>query len=261
MRKKFWVILLTVLVFISGTILGISAVYRVDDVTVNVSYVTEEAKAEGEKLQKDLEEAYERSSIFFAKENKTQEVLSKYPYFRITSFEKSYPKRLIIGVAEYAELYAIEKTVGEEYFILGADGTVLDIRNTHVNALNGETNVLWKGLTVTAENGSIPTGDECFSTVLNLCNKLSEKLQGIRRNVVSVEVLYRNPETVFCIQMKEGVKIYVKAPQTMTNEKVEAAVNEYLSLASEKKLTGRILITENEGQILHSYSPIDEFAQ
>jgi len=259
MRKKLWVILLTVLVFLSGTALGLSAVYRVNEVTVNVSYVSEEARAEGEKLQKELQNVYDGSSMFFAKGNKAQEVLSNYSYFRISSFEKSYPKRLIITVVEHAELYAVEDEGSGKYYILDADGTALDIRDTHVNSLNSEANVLLKGLFVNVQKGEMPTGDDCFSTMMTLCNQLSKELQGIRRNVVSVEVLYRNPETIFCVLMKEGVKIYMKAPQAMTEEKVKTAVTEYLSLASDEKLTGRILITENNGQILHSYSPNDEF--
>ena len=46
MRKRLWTILLTVFVFLSGTALGLSTVYRVDTVTVNVTYVTAEAQAE-----------------------------------------------------------------------------------------------------------------------------------------------------------------------------------------------------------------------
>ena len=260
MRKKLLVIILTLLVLLSGTVLGLSAVYRVNDVTVNLSCVTHEAREEGEKLQKALEETYYNHSMFFANEEEAQEVLEQYPYFRLSSFEKSYPKRLMISVTENAEIYAVEKEAGKQYLILGADGTLLEIRDTHVNALNGEENVLIKGVTVTENLGEIPTGDHCFATILTMCQSLSNQLDGIRRNVVSIEVTRRTPEVVFKVTMREGVVIYFNQPASYTEEKVVEAVSVYRSLQQDEKLTGRIYILEREGEILSQYSPVDEFS-
>jgi hypothetical protein len=85
-------------------------------------------------------------------------------------------------------------------------------------------------------------------------------LNGIRTNVVSVEVLRRTPETIFKITMREGVNVYIGTPEAYTEEKVQKAVNEYLSLTYEEKLSGRIILFENSGQIYASYSAVDEFA-
>lgn len=259
MRKKILVIVLTVLVLLSGTGLGLSAVYRINDVTLNLSCVTQEARAEGEQLQKELKDAYQNHGIFFAGEKTAKEVLAKYPYLRLSGFEKSYPKRLIISVTENAEIYAVEKEVGKQYLILGADGTLLEIRDNATNALNGEENVVLKGVNVSERLGEIPTGDNCFAVMLTMCQSFSDKLDGIRRNVVSVEVLRRNPEVLFKVTMREGVVIYFNAPATYTEEKVSEAVNVYQSLGQDEKLTGRIYILENSGKILSQYSPVDEF--
>ena len=40
------------------------------------------------------------------------------------------------------KIYAVEKEAGKSYLILGADGTLLESRDTYINALNGEENVL-----------------------------------------------------------------------------------------------------------------------
>ena len=144
MRKKLWTILLTIFVFLSGALLGLSTVYRVDTVTLDVNYVTEEARVEGEKIQTRLEKAYQGECTFFVKQKTAEDILKEYPYFRVTGFEKSFPKRLVIEITENAEVYAIEKTVGEEYYILSADGVVLDIRDNYINPLNGEENVILK---------------------------------------------------------------------------------------------------------------------
>ena len=227
--------------------------------TVNLSCVTQEARAEGEKLQKALEETYQSHSMFFVDETEAQAVLAEYPYFRLSSFEKSYPKRLIINVTENAEIYAIEKEAGKQYLILGSDGTLLEIRDSYVNALNGEENVLLKGVNVSGVFGAIPAGDDCFATMLTMCQSFSEKLDGIRRNVVSIEVMRRNPEVLFKVTMREGVVIYFNTPAEYTEEKVSEAIRVYQSLKQEEKLTGRIYILANNGEILSQYSPVDEF--
>jgi hypothetical protein len=259
MRKRLWTILLTVFVFLSGTALGLSTVYRVDTVTVNVTYVTAEAKTEGQLLQERLEKAYEGDSTFFVHRKKAEEVLSEYPYFRITGFEKSYPKRIVIDVTENAEVYAIEKTAGEEYYVLSADGVTLAIRNTHINPLNNEENVVLKGLSVVVEKGKTPTGDACFSSVLAVCQEFSSFLNGIRGNVVSVSLIRRNPEVVLAVEMREGVKIYISAPEQFTKEKAVTALTNYTALTDNEKMGGRILLFENSGEIYADYSSVDEF--
>ncbi len=258
MQKKLWVILLTALIFLSVSILGISAACRVEQVTLNTSLVTKEAKVQAEELQNRLEEAYEKDSVFFASDAKARDILKEFPYFHITTFEKSYPNRLIINVVEDAEVYAVENATGTEYYILGADGTVLDIRPTPINPLNGEENVVIKGLDVTAENGKQPLGDEYFLSVLNLCEEISSVLGGIRRNVVVVEVFARGPEPIVSITMREGVKLYIGAPDVRMHEKVDKALGEYMGLTNEEKTLGRIAVSDKDGEILCSYSANDE---
>ena len=67
MRKKsFWVILLTAILFLSATVLGVSTVYRVDDVRVDIVALSQEGDAESKNLQKRLQQLYYKQSIFFA---------------------------------------------------------------------------------------------------------------------------------------------------------------------------------------------------
>ncbi len=257
MQKRFWVILLSAIIFLSGAVLGISAVYRVDKVTVEGSLVSEEAEAEEQVLQEKLEAAYEKTSIFFASEKEAQDILEEFPYFRLIGFEKAYPNRLIVKIIEDAEVYAVE-TADVGYYILGADGTVLGTRDTHVNTLNGAENVIIKGVRVTGENGKVPVGDEQFPFVLSLCKELSVLFEGIRSNVVSVEVIYRGPEIIYCATMREGVKLYFGSPSEKIQEKAEAGVVKYLSLTNEEKLSGRIVISETNGKIFTSYAEKDD---
>ena len=261
MHKKLIVILLTVLVFLSAALVGVTSVYQVEDVAVKASVVTEVAKSEAEALQVRLKAAYEKQVSFFADEDEAEEILADFPYFRMVSFTKSYPDKIIIEVKEDAEVYAVPSTTVGMYYILGADGTVLGIRESYVNRLDGAENVLLKGLSVTGEKGSKLTGDDCFSTMLAIGAKMAEMPIELRRNVVSIEVFTRTPETIFKVSMREGVAIYIGEPNTRTSEKTEAAVNKYLSLSDTQKLTGRIVVSGVAGELIVVYSEKDEFNQ
>jgi peptidoglycan hydrolase CwlO-like protein len=56
MHKKIVVVLVTIVIFLSACVLGVSTVYRVDNVTLKVQGVSisDEAMAEEERLQKAL---------------------------------------------------------------------------------------------------------------------------------------------------------------------------------------------------------------
>ena len=259
MGKKFWVIVLTLIVFLSGALLGVSAVYRVELVTVEASLVSEEAKAEAEELKGRLEEAYDKANIFLANDEEAQNVAKEFPYFRITGFEKSYPNRLIVKIIENAEVYAVANASGDSYYILGEDGTVLDIRETPLNLLTGEENVFLEGISVTAEKGGALQGDEHAAPLLALAKEISAKLGGIRSNALSVGVFSRGPETIYRVVMREGVTLYFGEPSERTSEKVEAAMNAYLGLSDVQKLSGRIVVSEIGSNIFTSYSEKDEF--
>ena len=110
------------------------------------------------------------------------------------------------------------------------------------------------------EKGERLGGDENISYLLTLCSTVSLQLDGLRSNVLSIEVT--KPSSVakdvsFCLSMREGVKVYVRNPQNLTEKKASAFVSLYLSLKSEERLGGRIEVTDdalNPGEVRVSYS-------
>lgn len=260
-KKTIWVIVLTAVMFLSLSTLGITSVYRVDTVTLNTSVVSETANAEATQLLSRLEEAYDKKSLFTVDKTKAEQILTDFPYFRLTAFEKAYPNRIIISVTEDAEIYAVSAGEGK-YYILGADGMILGVRDSYVNRLDGVENVLFKGLTVSGEKGSLISGDECLTSVLAFCDAASKTLGGIRRNVVSVEVIRNTSlieDALFKVTMREGVNIYIGNPTVMVAEKATAAMEKYLSLSDEDKLQGRVAVSAKDGQVIASYAEKDEF--
>lgn len=252
MRKKKIVIILTTLVVLALSVLSVTTVFRVRGVTVETAVISEIAKDEAQDLQAKLLDAYKYDSSFFVDDGKAKKIMEDFPYFRLTGFEKSYPDRVVISVAEHVEGYAVKKTGAEGYYIIGEDGLVLSERDSSLNRLDGMPNVIIEGdgLNVSGVKGQQLVGDEKWKAVLQFCNGFSEKVNGLRDNVVTVNVSKYAPT---CLTMREGVKIYVGSLESLTAEKAEAAVNKYLALSDAERMNGMIMVDEKDGEVIVSY--------
>ena len=260
MRRKLLIIILTVALFVGAAVLGVSATFRVDTVTLHSSEISQPAKAEAEELLKRLEDVYVDENIFSVKQSDADGVLAEFPYFRITSFQRSYPNRVIISIAEGEEVFAVENANGQgEYFILNGEGTVLGVRADANNRLDGKRNVLLKGYTCQGVKGQKLTGDSALAPTFEFCSVISSALNGIRGNVQYVE-LFANASTVdgvvLVLQMQEGVRLYVYATETATQEKAAAAVEGYLALSVSERMSGNLMVYENtDGEVTSVYRP------
>ena len=168
--------------------------------------------------------------------------LEKYPYFRLTKFEKRNPDVLLIEVTEDVESFAVKTEHG--YMILSQTGTVLDVRTESKNRADGEENIIVTGAHPVGEIGDTVSGAG-FEALLKMCEVMSKSLNGVRSNIE--EVVFKNVEEdgIISLQMREGVKINVVRPHVLTEEKAEAFTQKYLSLEDEQRLTGFIHATEN----------------
>ena len=261
--KKLLVIFLSVIIFAASVVLGIASVYRISAVQITPITYSKAAEAEVEELQGRMLQAYEKQSFFSVDSKPAEEIMAEFPYFRMTSFEKSAPNRIIIKVVEDEEVYAMAlDETGESYYVLGLEGVVLGIRETYVNRLDGADNLLIKGLSVQGEKGQIVTGSDVIAPLFAFCKKASECLDGIRRNVTLVEVLRPTSserEVIVRLTMAEGVKIYVGNIAVMTQGKAEQAMQLYVSLDDQERMTGRIAVSDNNGQLVIGYAKDDEF--
>ncbi len=253
MKKKALTILLTAVLFLSVAALAVSTVFRVERVGV-IARLTSQATVTAETLQKELEKAYEKDSTFSVTQDKADEIVEKYPYLRITGFEKSYPDGLIITVVEDYERYAVETDNG--YYILNGEGVVVELRADANNRFDGAPNVILKNLTLSGEVGGTLSGDSTWSAMRTLCDRMDKELGGIRKNVVSVEVWKPASKTYYIVTMREGVQIYVEDPALLTEEKAKSGIDAYLSLTDEERMTGRIAVHTIDGEAVAEYSPV-----
>ena len=266
--KKVLIIVLTVLVFLSCSVLGISSVYRVDVVFVSADTISQEAETERLELQERLNTAYHKASSLFADEEEVKTALADFPYFRFVAFEKDYPNRLVVRVVEDMEVYAAvcDETAGT-YYILNADGMILGVREGYVNRSDetGQSNnILLSGVEITGERGEMATGGEDFNGLLAFCKKADELLDGIRRNIVSVTYLQRaNVEATATLKLTtaEGVNIYVHEPAVAPESKAVEAMQTYLGLADGERTHGMIAVAGTAESVTAVYSPNDIFAE
>jgi hypothetical protein len=252
MLKKKIVIILTAVIVLAASVLGVTTVFRVRGVTVETAVISQIAEEEAKVLQEKLLKAYKYDSSFFVDDKKAKKIMEDFPYFRLMGFEKSYPDRVLIQVAEHVESYAVKKADGDGYFIIGDDGLVLSERDSSLNRLDGMPNVVIEGdgLNVSGVKGQKLVGDEKWKAVLQFCNSFSVRANGIRDNVINVTVSKYAP---LCLTMREGVKIYVGAVESLTIEKADAAVAKYIGLTDAERLNGMIMVDEKEGQVIVSY--------
>ncbi len=262
MRKKnVLIIVLTVLLFLSATVLGVSTVYRVNAVAVRAPVVSEAAKTEAEELQKQLTAAYDKQSIFTTDDGLAREIVARFPYFNLTGFERKYPNRLVVEVSEEAEVYALAAPQSG-YYALSANGTVLGTREDYKNRSDSANNLLITGLSASGEKGESLTGDDCISMLFAFLSDVSEHLGGIRRNILSIEVLRpasTAEETVFKLATREGVNIYVRNPAVLQEQKAKKAIEEYLALSAAQKLKGMLLVSDLSGEVIYDYHQTDAF--
>ena len=252
--KKILVIILTAIAFLSAAFIGVANVYRVDGVVLDAKMFSEAAKAEAAAIQVELQDAYTGESSIFAKDDLAKGVIEKYPYFRLTKFEKRYPNLLVIEATEDMEVFAVQ--AGEEYYILSESGTILDVREDSNNRIDGQPNVIIRGAIPSGGIGDTVEGVG-FAETMKICAVMAERLNGVRSNIERIEFddVERGGRIFLC--MREGVKICLVHAQILTEEKGVALTDAYLAMEDEQRLTGFLHVTESlDGtEVLIKYQP------
>ncbi len=251
--KKIVTILLTLVLFLTATVLGVTSVYRVEKLDLNIRFVSEDAKAEAESLRLELIKLYEKESAFTVEAETAENTFVNYPYFRMTNFKIEYPNKLVIEAIEDAEVFSVKN--GEEYYILGLDGTVLSVRETPQNRSDKKDNVAIEGMEVAGVKGQRCIGEK-INGILPLLKELSLRFNGLRSNLVSVEYqLLGGTIEQYNLLTREGVVIRVRQAKEFVEEKAEKIANVYTSLKDDERLKGSIYAASGDGNTTVVYYP------
>lgn len=243
--KKIITIVLTVIIFVTAAFLGVSAVYRVEEVTLIVQNVSSPALEEAAQLKVALEEAYLKKSTIKADDLAAKTAFESFAYFRLTGFEKDYPGRLVITATEDEETYAV--AYGENYVIFSGDGTRLSERTLMQNRADGTNNLL---VSSAAVNLSANFGN---TAIFRLLNTLDGLFCGIRGNVSKAELVRRAEWEWVRVYFKEGVQAAVYFPEKNAEAKAKALYESYTNGLTVAERTAGIVVISMDGKA--SYQP------
>ena len=266
MKSKTKIILTSVvafLVLLAVIAAGINAVYTVTIVRTDFVVRSTEGMRDAETLQTELDEQFLGKSTTFLKLEDVEETIGKYRNFRIESLQKKFPRAVELTLSEREEEIVFEVGSGQ-YAVLDADGVFLYEKDSLENRTGGR-NVLLENFAFTvAENGTVD--GEYFPEVVAVLSVLSEKLNSVRANVLSIRFDSAGADSnknnhSFLISMREGVAIRIYHPSRYAAEKAVVAVEKYISLSDSERMFGRITALDygTADEAVATYSPRDDF--
>lgn len=255
MRAKKLIILYAVVLFLvvfAVTFNCVCAIARFD-VKFEVSSMTEEAQ----RVQARLEEAYGgKSYLFFGQEDVETIVLEEGGgYLTVESFSKTFPNVIHAQVREKLEVLSVK--LGDKYYAIDEENTILAINGTAVNNVSGNNTALYgiefaeaqvgEKLTVAAEDAA------AFKAVQVGYDVMDSMLGGARSNVVAMrysddlaDLEYGG--TDLFIEMSEGVCVWIIDPLEDIESKMTRAMEAYLGLGDAQRTYGYITVASADGE-------------
>lgn len=259
MRAKKLIILYAVVLFLvvfAVTFNCVCAIARFD-VWFEVSSMTEEAQ----RVQARLEEEYGgKSYLFFGQEDVETIVLEEGGgYLTVESFSKTFPNVIHAEVREKLEVLSVK--LGDKYYAIDKDNTVLAINDTAVNNVSGNNTALY-GISPRDPDNPVQVGEkltvaakdaEAFAAMLDGYKKMDSVLGGARSNVVAMrysddlaDLEYGG--TDLFIEMSEGVCVWIIDPLEDIESKMTRAMEAYLGLGDAQRTYGYITVASADGE-------------
>ena len=255
MKKR--TILTTVIAFLllaAVIAAGMNAVFTVTYVNARFVTYTEEGERAAQELKEELNGYLGRSTTFLDLEE-VRATAQAYPRFMVVSVEKQYPASVVVEVRERRAAFALPGADGYDIF----DGEGVRIGSS----ASADGYILLAGAFSAADGVLAGTYSE---QLLAMYAAFAELLGEPRANVLSVS-LQDNSSTGtlafdrFRIAMREGVEIVILEPSVRIEDKVRAAVQDYLALDEADRVRGTINVVErDDGTVGTDYSPLSAAA-
>ena len=254
MQKKLFVISSAVAVFVIVFLIAFSAVCSISQFDVLYAAGSPQMVAASEEIQQQLEEKYLRKNYLFFEEENIREVVAQVGggYLEVTGIEKTFPNKISVSVKEKYEAYTF--VLNDTYYVVGDDGTVLNIDTENHNNIEGRNieivgigfNVPKVGdkFTVTEQYSGAYTALQAFIAEINA--------RGMRGNILRIRYSTlgisdpSNNYSYFVVDCVEGVRFWIISPEIRTNEKLQATLDAYVNLPDERRLYGYIISDEDD---------------
>lgn len=249
MKNKFFVIILTSMVFVAVCFLGLKELFSVRDITVEYSVFNEQNVEDVTEIL----EKYKGQNLLFIDVKKIEEEITADRYLKVMQVKKVYPCEISVSLSERKPRYYYEYLSGEtnEYYLFDEEFFVVGKADEKPLLSSGVT-----GVSFTDKFGGlkpdfvlkkqIEFGYE-FNDMLLKC---TEALGDSRDNIVSINFVGMPEAKNYRLVLKtvEGVSVEIRNADRDLFEKVIKGVNYYKSLSESERIANTILVyNESDG--------------
>lgn len=263
MQKRIFVISSAVAVFVIVFLIAFSAVCSISqfDVVYTISSEYDDYDADGnrveisksERLQNFLEEKYLHKNYLFLEEENIYEAVAEIGggYLEVTGIEKTFPNKISVSVKEKYEAYTfvvydeggeIDPETGERkatYYVVGDDGTVLNIDTKNRNNVNNKIRnieIVGVGFNVPQVGDKFTVTEEYRSAYAALQTFIDEiNDRDMRGNILRITYWQQagyDPAdwqsiAYFIVETTEGVQMQIFDPVRNAAEKADLVLDIY----------------------------------
>jgi hypothetical protein len=227
------------IIFCAALIIGLGVILAIKNVNVEfIKYSSDENSenvlAEYEKSVSNFEKL-KGSNILFLTDDDVTKNISDGDVLYVSSYEKVFPCTINIQIKERRECFAYKTDDG--YNIYDETGATIRQAKTNINLSDSSPNVLI-------------VGDISYvSKAAEICGYFKNSFSALRGLVESVEIEDSIIEkgSTFTFNFYSGLKIVIADYNTLAEEKVKRAYDEYLTLSDSDKLRGAIRAVDKDG--------------
>lgn len=241
LRKIIWLVIAVTL--LAAVIIGVGVIFSVKNVNVTLksySYsawdeMTEEreseARAEIDAIKNIVIKKYGGKLISYVDNDELAASLSDTLYI-LESCEKVYPCTLNITVKERREVFYISDGT-ETFSTYDSLGVLMRSglkEEDAVNNIDKAPNIFITGV----------TSDAQIKSIANIASVFAEKFSSLRSIVKRIELQARQGNMIF--RLRCGIVVHVTDYVVVTEAKIHAVYNKFMSLSGEEKLSGTIVV-------------------
>lgn len=234
--RKIVAMLIAVVLF-AAVAVSVGVIFSVKNVNVTLLTYADDYSSGYENAKQSLSVFKGESILFVGEEDIAKAVESS--NYSLYSYEKIYPCTINVTLKERRETYAVY--VGGQYSMYDSDGAYLRKASVNENVNDGAPNVLIEGVAV-----------EELPEIARIASYFKTSFKSLRSTVLSVE-LDVDPDLGsvhidrLIFNMRCGLKIVIVDYAVLTEEKIDAAYERYLTLSDREKLGGTLTSYPIEG--------------
>jgi len=255
MKNKFFVIILTCIVFFVVCVIGVKELFSVSDITVRYS-VMNESNVEN---VTDILEKYKGKCLLFIDTDKIKEEITADRYLKVTEVKKIYPCEISVTLRERAEaFYYVEEGDGSSVYSY-FDNEFFVLKKT--NAAPKQENGLMRIDFVDKFNGKKPElslkKPVAFDYGFNdMITETMSALGDVKRNFTSITFVGMNEEGNYrlLLQSVEGVSMEIRRADKDLRKKILCGLQCYEKLSESERIANSIVVYNASDKIVCDYT-------